>query len=1348
MQFAQASPVTEQQARERAAAFLHQNHQRRAARAVAGTVVNDEPVLAYSEPQGRLFVYNAADKATGFVIIAGSSLLDNPVLGYTEQGAFDANNIPCNMEWWMENATNYIQALETGLVTPPVTNAPYMASRSNVSPFLTSKWDQISPYNAKIPDGCVTGCVATAFAQVLYYYKQPTSTKKTIPSWTDPSGHTGPAVPSGTALNLSSCKDTYSYGETSSAATAVANLMLYCGTAVRMEWGPGLSSSGEFAAATSLVEYFGYSTLIRDYPWDSSIFTQEQWIDLIYTEVAAKRPVMFSGGTGSNGHVFLCDGYQKSDNKFHINWGWSGNYDGYFSLFNFNPNGQNFSGWNSAVIGIQPKQSSDPSCPPLSVLMPVKIENSGYVEDFTEHVITRSSTSSSFTSSKGFYYAPGLLAVYDTYGSFSYDIAFGIYNQSGTLLETYGATNNYKTFTGASRDGGGISYNWYGKPITISSSISNGTYYIYPVCKKNGTTKWYPMLQAAWYNLKVVINGTKATVTQGSYTGFEGYSSSGGTTTDTTAPTLGSISTSNITSSSVKLSWSAASDNVTTAANLQYQVQYKTSSGSWTTAKSYTKNITSFEVTGLAASTTYTFRVTVKDEAGNTAYKEVSATTSAAADTTAPTLGSISTSNITSSSVKLSWNAASDNVTTAANLQYQVQYKKSSASTWTTAKSYTANITSFTVTGLSASTAYNFRVTVKDEAGNTTYKDASATTSSAADTTAPTFSGSISTSSITSSSVTLSWSKATDNKTAQANLLYQVQYKKSSASTWTTAKSYTANITSFTVTGLSASTTYNFRVTVKDEAGNTTYKDVNATTEAASTTVDYGINIAGTQLTSSLLKPGYGYVIDGYMIGVGGSIDAFLNTAGDEVTIYLDNIYCSSTAMMPLLTCDGNGADRIKKIVLNVEGNNYFETSDYQAVTVMDANLRMQGTGTLNLTSPYNAIWIATGGKCEIGDEVKLKCNGSVGGNGYGEHNETLVIGEHAYVEVNNGWVQRLAAITLNDNIALIYPGLSKAMVGNQWDSSYTSMGVGVVKTLYDPSVNGYQLTGEAYDGGTIVFGENYDVAINNTRVNAYNASDVLGDGKVTYDPFNHELTLKNVNITMDGVVYMGYDYNSTAIINSWGDEDFALHFEGENTLNVNAYNNDFPVLYATNPKVMIYGHSAKLNCSAGKGTDPFGVVFKAAKFLEFWDGEVTTISGSSAVEGTTSNAILVVAGGSKLDMKSSWGQGTVNVSTGETTFDAAVMLQNVSQLQLMDYRVIVNPKGGYFKPSLGSITVDGTTPYKGEVLIGDESLGIESIENTPFNVDRYYTLDGRVMQGAPTQKGVYIINGKKVVIK
>jgi len=1241
MQFAQAEPVTEQQARERAAAFLHQNHQRRAARAVAGTVVNDEPVLAYSEPQGRLFVYNAADKATGFVIIAGSSLLDNPVLGYTESGAFDSNSLPCNFEWWLEGTAKYISALESGLITPPVSYAPSMARSTDVSNFLKSTWDQTSPYNDKCPSGCVTGCVATALAQVLYYYKQPTSTKKVIPAWTDGSGHSFSAIPSGTSLNLNSCTDTYTSSSTTTAKNAVANLMQYCGQAVKMEWG-STSSSSQGKAIAALHEFFGYSHYVRDIPYYTDYISQEQMKDVVYTEIVAKRPVMLSAGSGSAGHVFLCSGYQKSSDKFWINWGWGGSYDGWFSLYAMQGGGMT---WNLAhvVIGLQPDGGTGaPSYPLAEILYPIVNSSESYPV-----TITRSSSSSAFTSSQKFQGAFGMSSVYDSYGSVTFDVCYGIYKQDGTRLATFAETSAWQTLDGMDSSGM-YYYAIYKTQLTISSSIPDGTYYIYPLCRKNGTSTWYRMFLSNIFNLKLVVNGNTATITQGPFTGHDGYE--GGSSTPET-------------------------------------------------------------------------------------------------DTTAPTFsGSISTSSITSSSVTLSWSKATDNVTAQANLQYQVQYKKSSASTWTTAKSYTANITSFTVTGLSASTAYNFRVTVKDEAGNTTYKDVNATTSSAADTTPPTFSGSISTSSITSSSVALSWSKASDNVTAQANLLYQVQYKKSSASSWTTAKSYTANITSFTVTGLSASTTYNFRVTVKDEAGNTTYKDVNATTEAASTTVDYGINIAGTQLTSTLLKPGYGHVIDGYMIGVGGSIDAFLNTAGDEVTIYLDNIYCSSTAMMPLLTCDGNGADRIKKIVLNVNGNNYFETSDYQAVTVKDANLRMQGTGTLNLTSPYDAIWIASGGKCEIGDEVKLKCSGSVGGNGYGEHNETLVIGEHAYVEVNNGWVQRLAAITLNDNIALIYPGLSKAMVGNQWDGSYTSMGVGVVKTLYISY--GYQSTGEVYGDGTIVFGENYDVAINNTRVNAYNASDVLGDGKVTYDPFSHELKLKNVNITMDGVVYMGYDYCSTAIINSWGDEDFALRFEGENTLNVNAYNNDFPVLYATNPRVMIFGPSAKLNCSARKGTDPFGVVFKAAKSLEFWDGEVTTISGSSAVEGTTSNAILVVAGTSKLDMQSSWGQGYVNVSTGETTFDAAVMLQNVSQLYLMDNHVIVNPKGGYFKPSLGSITVDGTTPYKGEVLIGDESLGIESIENTPFNVDRYYTLDGRVMQGAPTQKGVYIINGKKVVIK
>ena len=1310
-------------------------------------MVNDEPALAYSEPQGRLFVYNAADKATGFVIIAGSSLLDDPVLGYTESGAFDSNNLPCNFEWWLESTARYIEALESGLITPPVSYAPSMARSTDVSNFLKSTWDQTSPYNDKCPSGCVTGCVATALAQVLYYYKQPTSTKKVIPAWTDGSGHSFSAIPSGTSLNLNSCTDTYTSSSTTTAKNAVANLMQYCGQAVKMEWGSS-SSSSQGKAIAALHEFFGYSHYVRDIPYYTDYISQEQMKDVVYTEIVAKRPVMLSAGSGSAGHVFLCSGYQKSSDKFWINWGWGGSNDGWFSLYAMQGGGMT---WNLAhvVIGLQPDGGTGaPSYPLAEILYPIVNSSESYPV-----TITRSSSSSAFTSSQIFQGSFGLGSVYDSYGTVTFDVCYGIYKQDGTRLATFAETNSWKTLEGMVQDHDFMyMYYNYNTQLTISSSIPNGTYYIYPLCRKNGTSTWYRMFMSNIYNLKLVVNGNTATITQGPFTGHDGYEGGSSTPeTDTTAPTFsGSISTNSITSSSVALSWSKASDNVTAQANLLYQVQYKKSSASsWTTAKSYTANITSFTVTGLSASTAYNFRVTVKDEAGNTTYKDASATTSSAADTTPPTFsGSISTNSITSSSVALSWSKASDNVTAQANLLYQVQYKKSSASSWTTAKSYTANITSFTVTGLSASTTYNFRVTVKDEAGNTTYKDVNATTSSAADTTPPTFSGGLG-AAVSTSSVILSWNHATDNVTAWQDITYKIEYKKNSSTTWTVKQDYrTFSSYSYTINGLESGTKYDFRVTAKDEAGNTTSQTCSATTEAASTTVDYGINIAGTQLTSTLLKPGYGHVIDGYMIGVGGSIDAFLNTAGDEVTIYLDNIYCSSTAMMPLLTCDGNGADRIKKIVLNVKGNNYFETSDYQAVTVKDANLRIQGTGTLNLTSPYDAIWIATGGKCEIGDEVKLKCSGSVGGNGYGEHNETLVIGEHAYVEVNNGWVQRLAAITLNDNIALIYPGLSKAMVGNQWDGSYTSMGVGVVKTLYIPSVNAYQSTGEVYGDGIIVFGENYDVAINNTRVNAYNASDVLGDGKVTYDPFNHELTLKNVNITMDGVVYMGYDYCSTAIINSWGDEDFALRFEGENTLNVNAYNNDFPVLYATNPRVMIYGHSAKLNCSARRGTEPFGVVFKAAKSLEFWDGEVTTMSGSSAVEGTTSNAILVVAGGSKLDMKSSWGQGTVNASTGETTFDAAVMLQNVSQLQLMDYRVIVNPKGGYFKPSLGSITVDGTTPYKGEVLIGDESLGIESIENTPLTVDRYYTLDGRVMQGAPTQKGVYIINGKKVVIK
>ncbi|MEC0227525.1 fibronectin type III domain-containing protein, partial [Paenibacillus alba] len=209
------------------------------------------------------------------------------------------------------------------------------------------------------------------------------------------------------------------------------------------------------------------------------------------------------------------------------------------------------------------------------------------------------------------------------------------------------------------------------------------------------------------------------------------------------------------------------------------------------------------------------------------------------ADVTPPTVsdGTISTSGITATGVTLNWTKATDAVSAQGALQYQV-YRSSSNNLGTVANietngtaigSYTANIGTYSVTGLTEGTTYYFNVIVKDEAGNkTAYTTKQVVT---LDVTAPVVSvGALSTSGITGTGVTLNWTKATDAVSAQGALQYQM-YRSSSNNLGTVANietngtaigSYTANIGTYSVTGLTESTTYYFNVIVKDEAGNKT----------------------------------------------------------------------------------------------------------------------------------------------------------------------------------------------------------------------------------------------------------------------------------------------------------------------------------------------------------------------------------------------------------------------------------------------------------------------------------------------------------------------------------------------
>ena len=336
--------------------------------------------------ENAFYVYESPDG--GWVMVAADNVA-TPILAYSPTGSFKTENQPDNLRLWLEQYNQSIAAAEAeGLTAGAEVAAKWRALRSGkgdakgtviVSPLIKTKWNQAEPYNDLCPydkdykENAVTGCVATAMAQVMAYWKHP-SKGMGYHSYTHPKYGLLSANFASTKYDWDNLLSNYS--STSSDKTqrdAVATLMSHCGISTEMNYGVAdeggsgtymlkkYCKTGTDNPEYALKTYFDYD--IKTSGMRDEDISKTKWLELLKNDLDNGRPVLYAG-QGSGGHCFVCDGYDDAD-FFHFNWGWGGHADGYFQLDALEPipggiggGGYVFNDYQMAIFGLQPHESS------------------------------------------------------------------------------------------------------------------------------------------------------------------------------------------------------------------------------------------------------------------------------------------------------------------------------------------------------------------------------------------------------------------------------------------------------------------------------------------------------------------------------------------------------------------------------------------------------------------------------------------------------------------------------------------------------------------------------------------------------------------------------------------------------------------------------------------------------------------------------------------------------------------------------------------------------------------------------------------------------------------------------
>lgn len=318
-----------------------------------------------------IYLFEGADG--GFVLVAADDAA-RPILGYSATGAMDTANMPPALQEWLKGYQKEIDILREAKGFPPHAEwyaleqgiTPKDTVWEGVEPMLTTFWDQGYPYNGYCPGGSVTGCAATAQAQVMNYWKYPAFGQGSH-SYTHVRYGVQQADFGHTLYDWENMPVEATASSPMVEKEAVALLMYHCGVSLEMDYsrdGSGAAGlagiSGYASIDNSLKDYFGYSNQMRVVHKDFG-YGNAEWRDMIIADLDLGHPIVYTGAAEEGGHGFVCDGYD-SRGYMHFNFGWSGRGDGYFPVDSISPGvggvGGNvtytFNMSNAALLGLVP----------------------------------------------------------------------------------------------------------------------------------------------------------------------------------------------------------------------------------------------------------------------------------------------------------------------------------------------------------------------------------------------------------------------------------------------------------------------------------------------------------------------------------------------------------------------------------------------------------------------------------------------------------------------------------------------------------------------------------------------------------------------------------------------------------------------------------------------------------------------------------------------------------------------------------------------------------------------------------------------------------------------------------